>query len=193
EAKRFMEAKVTGTPLKEKAPQSLANAVVVFLKDKQNQGITAKVIGKYTRELARLREFCESKSVFLVRDLTRELLTHYSATWADVYPASLTRSNVRERLRSFLRYCWESEWLTRIPEISRITVQQTPTLPLSQEEYARLLDTFWATFADDAEKRKRVHALVQLMRWSGLAIGDALTLDRNRIIRDATKDIYRIV
>ena len=74
EAKRFMEAKVTGTPLKEKAPQSLANAVVVFLKDKQNQGITAKVIGKYTRELARLREFCESKSVFLVRDLTRELL-----------------------------------------------------------------------------------------------------------------------
>ena len=134
--------------------KSIADAVQVFLQDKRNQGITDKVIGKYTRELGRLRgEVCESRMVFTVRGLNRELLTHYVATWPEHYPASLTRSKVRERLRSFLRYCYQSEWLTRIPQSSKIEVDQSPTLPpLTAREYEKLLDAPFATFADDPSK-----------------------------------------
>jgi len=197
EAKRNLEAQLSG-----KAPadgellaeaQSLTDAIDTFLQEKRNQGVTEKVVGKYTRELARLREFCESRSIFTVKGLTRELLTRYCATWPEVYPASLTRSKVRERLRSFLRFCYEAEWLSRIPQLSKIEVDQSPTLPLSAVEYARLLDTCYATFADDPAKRVRIHALLQLMRWSGLAIRDALTLKREEIIHDATKKLFRIV
>jgi integrase/recombinase XerD len=196
EAKRNLEAQLSG-----KAPasgelltdaQSLTDAIEVFLQDKRNQGVTDKVMGKYTRELARLREFCESRSVFTVKGLTRELLTHYCATWLEVYPASLTRAKVRERLRSFLRYCFEAEWLNRIPQLSKIEVDQTPTLPLTDAEYTRLLDTIYATFPEP-NKAARVHALVQLMRWSGLAIRDALTLKREEIVHDNAKGLYRIV
>jgi integrase/recombinase XerD len=194
--RRDLENQLIGAPPTkpaEESGQTITQAVDVFVQDKKNQGITAKVIGKYERELARLREFCESRMVFTVRGLNRELLTHYVATWPDYYPASLTRSKVRERLRSFLRYCYQSEWLARIPQISKIEVDQSPTLPLTAKEYERLLDAPFATFADDPEKAKRLHALIQLMRWSGLAIRDALTLQRDEIIHDKAKKLYRIV
>jgi integrase/recombinase XerD len=196
EKRRDLENQLSGAPPSKTAAetgQSITEAIEVFLQDKKNQGITDKVVGKYTRELARLREFCESRFVFTVRGLNRELLTHYVATWPEHYPASLTRSKVRERLRSFLRYCYQSEWLTRIPQISKIEVDQPPTLPLSAKEYEKLLDAPYATFADDPTKAARLHALIQLMRWSGLAIRDALTLRRDELIHDKTKGVYRIV
>jgi integrase/recombinase XerD len=45
----------------------------------------------------------------------------------------------------------------------------------------------------DAQQAARVHALFQLMRHSGLAIRDALTLERDEIQHDAGKRLYRIV
>jgi integrase/recombinase XerD len=196
EVKRDLENQLSGAPPSKTTAekgQSITEAIDVFIQDKKNQGITDKVIGKYTRELARLREFCESRFVFTVRGLNRELLTHYVATWPEHYPASLTRSKVRERLRSFLRYCYQSEWLTRIPQISKIEVDQAPTLPLSAKEYEKLLDATYATFADDPTKAARLHALIQLMRWSGLAIRDALTIRRDELIQDKPKGLCRIV
>jgi hypothetical protein len=56
----------------------------IFLQDKRNQVITEKVMGKYTRELKRLREFCERTRVYTVQGITRELLTAYCATWLSI-------------------------------------------------------------------------------------------------------------
>ena len=129
----------------------------------------------------------------MVSGLTRELLTAFVATWPDVYPASSTRSRVRDRLSTFLRFCYDSGWLPRIPKLSHIKVEQVPTMPLTAEEYKRLIDTTCATFADEPERGPRVRALIQLMRHSGLAIRDALTLKRGEVIHDEAKNLYRIV
>jgi integrase/recombinase XerD len=71
-------------------------------------------------------------------------------------------------------------------------VDEVPTMPLSPTEYTRLLNTVHGQIAD-REQADRVHALFQLMRHSGLAIRDALTLERSEIQRDAAKGFYRIV
>jgi integrase/recombinase XerD len=163
----------------------------IFLQDKKVQGVTASVIGKYTRELARLREYCEQNRVYAVQGITRELLTGFCATWPELYPSSYTRAKVRERVRSFLRYCYEVQWLARIPTLPKIKIEEPPTLPLSASEYARLLDAIKITITKD--RQTQVHALIQLMRWSGLAIRDALTLKRTEIIEDKSKGIHRIV
>ena len=81
-------------------------------------------MGKYTRELARLREFCEHNRVYTVQGIARELLTAYCATWPSVYPSSTTRSKVRERVRSFLRYCFEAQWIARIPMLPKIKIDR---------------------------------------------------------------------
>jgi integrase/recombinase XerD len=193
--KRELEDQLSGRIPEVKAEQEQRDTqacIDIFLQDKKNQGITEKVIGKYTRELARLRTFCESKSVYTVQGITRELLTGFCATWPDLYPSSTTRSKVRERVRSFLRYCYEAQWIARIPPLPKIKIDEPPTMPLSAAEYTRLLDSVYGTVAD-TEQRGKVHALMQLMRWSGLAIRDALTLKRGEIQFDTTKKLHRIV
>lgn len=194
-AKRRLEDQLAGRApaVADNGGQHLSAAIDIFIQDKKNQGVTAGVLGKYTRELARFRAYCEGQGVYVIQSITRELLTGYAAKWADLYPAALTRSKVRERLRTFLRYCYQAEWLPRVLQVSQVKVEQAPTLPLTEKQYETLLDTCYATFADNPQRRDRVHALIQLMRWSGLAIMDASTLKRTEIIHDETKGLYRVV
>jgi site-specific recombinase XerD len=193
--KRELEDQLAGrTPTVQaaEAQRTVQGSIDTFLQDKKNQGVTDAVIGKYTRELARLREYCERERVFTVQGITRELLTGFCATWSDLYPSTYTRAKVRERVRSFLRYCYEAQWIPRIPQLAKIKVDEAPTLPLTADEYAHLLDAIYGTI-EGKERQTQVHALIQLMRWSGLAIRDALTLKRGELQHDKAKGIYRIV
>lgn len=47
----------------EQENRGIQACIDVFFQDKKNQGITEKVVGKYTRELARLKVFCEGRHV----------------------------------------------------------------------------------------------------------------------------------
>lgn len=195
EKKRDLENQLGGrtpAPQPEKETHEIQACIDLFIQDKKNQGLTEKVIGKYTRELARLQTFCEGKDLYTVLALTRELLTGFCATWPLLYPSTYTRAKVRERLRSFLRYCYQAQWLPRVPELPKIKINEPPTMPLTAAEYARLLDAVYGTVADP-DQRAKVHALIQLMRWSGLAIRDALTLKRSEIQFDKGKQLHRIV
>jgi integrase len=62
-------------------------------------------------------------------------------------------------------------------------------MPLSQSEYKKLLETIPKIFP---EKACKIRALVQLMRHSGLAIRDAITLKRDELTHDGKKKIYRV-
>jgi integrase/recombinase XerD len=176
---------------------SLDRAVEVFRADKANQGFTDDLQGRYVRELFRLKSFCERQGVYLVQGITREVLVSYQSTWAELYPSTNTRLAVQARLRNFLRFCFDSKWIDRVPKTSRIKAQEAPTLPLTKKEYERLLQTIPDTFSGHhrflPQKTATVRALVQLMRWSGLAIRDAVTLRRDEIIFDKSKKLYRIV
>jgi site-specific recombinase XerD len=108
-------------------------------KDKKVQGVSSDVQGKYTRELARLQTFCESQGVRTVQRINRETITEFCTTWADAYPSTITRAKVRERLRGFLKYCYEAQWLPRIPQVPKVQIDEPETQPLTADEYKRLL------------------------------------------------------
>jgi integrase len=82
--------------------------------------------------------------------------------------------------------------LDRVPKLSAIQPDEPPTLPLDEAQYTRLLKQIPAEF-EHAGKARKVHALIQLMRHSGLAIRDAVTLERGEIQWDANKKLHRIV
>lgn len=145
---------------------------------------------KYERELARFRIFAETRSKLFPSDIDGELLIEYRATWTKLYPSSQTRQQVQTRLRGFLAFCHAHGWLDRIPKLSSIEADEPPTLPLSKAEYEKLLKAVPKVFS--AEKAARVRALVQLMRHSGLAIRDAVTLERSEIVQDQKKNLTRI-
>ena len=108
--------------------------------------------------------------------------------WAEVYPSTITRAKVRERLPGFLKYCYEAQWLPRIPQVPKIQIDEPETQPLTADEYKRLLAAVpeavkptearlsklgnlrkWVdrNYAPDVTPA-RVHAFIQCMRWTGL-------------------------
>lgn len=191
--KKRLEAQLSGVPVTEPAsPQTLYQAIAIFKADKSNQGIGRDVLAKYDRELGRLADFADTHGVLTVAGLNRELLIAYQSNWPGLYPSSNTRQMVQSRLKSFLRFCYDSQWLDRVPRLSPIHADEVPTLPLTPAEYRKLLKTVPTSFRDRS-KAARVDAFVQTMRWSGLSIRDTVTLRRDEIIDDRAKHLYRVV
>jgi len=207
ETKRQLQDELAGRTPEANAQDNIrtvSEAVSLFITDKTVQGVSDGVVARYKSELGRFQTYCEKENVFTVLRITRELLTGYAATWEEHYPSSNTRASVRERLRSFLRYCFECRWLERIPAVPKVEADEAPTLPLTDAEYARVLKTIDAvrplrfdakgvTRLLSPETKTRLRSLIQLMRWSGLAIQDAVKIRRADIIRDKAKGIYRVV
>ena len=193
EQKRRLEDQLAGrVPTEPAEVRTLTDAIEVFKADKKNQGISGDVLNKYARELDRLRAFAEARRVFTVAGLSRELLIDYKAAWDSLYPSSNTRQMVQARLKNFLRFCYDSKWLDRVPRLSSIKADEAPTLPLTDKEYEKLLKTVPVSFPDST-KHRRVRALIRLMRFSGLAIRDAAILRRDELLHDTGKKLYRIV
>jgi hypothetical protein len=47
---------------------------------------------------------------------------------------------VQARLKNFLRFCFDSKWLERVPRLSPLKADEVPTLPLSAKEpYGKVL------------------------------------------------------
>jgi integrase/recombinase XerD len=182
-------AKPTALPSNHR--KTISRALELFLLEKKTDGLHASIVKKYERELGRFEAFAANRSKFFPPDIDKELMVEYRATWEPLYPSSQTRQQVQSRLRRFLRFCHEAGWMERVPKLSPIEVDEPPTLPLSKAEYAKLLHTVPKVFTVP-QKAARVRALVQLMRHSGLAIRDAVTLERSEIVHDAKKKLTRV-
>jgi integrase/recombinase XerD len=192
EAKRKLEAQFEGKPATpENEQQTIEAAIQRFLGRKRAENIDSQVVKKYERELERLSAFYAKKSKLFVSEIRLETLDEFRGTWEKLYPSTATRQQVQTRLRGFLRYCFDARWLDRIPRLSPIHADEPPTLPFSTQEYDHLLATIPGTFKD-AAKAKKVRALVQLMRYSGLAIRDAVTFRRSELQWDGQKKIHRV-
>jgi integrase/recombinase XerD len=171
--------------------KTIAKAIELFLMERKTAGLSASIVKKYDRELERFKQFFESHSKFFPSEINLETLVQYRGTWDEMYPSSLTRQQVQTRLRRFLRFCHNGGWLERVPTLSAIAADEPPTMPLSPAEYTKLLGQIPKEF--ESAKAARVRALVQLMRHSGLAIRDAVTLQKSEIKKDEKKKLVRVV
>jgi site-specific recombinase XerD len=208
--KRQLEDQLAGRKPEATGSREIQSAIDVFVQDKKVQGVTGDVVKKYERLLGRLREHCRDRGVFAVQGISREVITGFCSTWEEQYPSSITRAKLRERLRSFLRYCYEAQWIERIPAVPKFKIDEPETQPLTGEEYERLLSSVRAAVAKGDPRRKTeansgrrspdeeekqvviVRAFLQCMRWTGLAIRDAVTLPRAAMTHDAARNIYRV-
>ena len=180
-----------GLTIQATSRKTIEQAVELFVTDKRTQGITPGVIKKYILELNRLNDFMKSRGKYFPADLTIEDLTLFRATWSDYYPSSLTQIKVQERLRGFLRYLHELKLIDRVPRLSPIVNEEDPTLPLDKDQYARLLAATHTAF-EDGGVRVRMRGLVQLMRHTGLAMGDAVTLESAHFSHDPKRKVWRV-
>ncbi len=185
DVKRNLEAQLSGR-VHEKPANALllAQAIEVFEANKQAQGIKVRVLNMYKRELKRLLAFSETRGLFTISQaLTIDNLISLRTTWPAVYPSSYSRSVVQRHLNHFLRFCYNAAWIDRIPKLSRIKIDAPETEPLTDAEYKKLIE----------HATGKIRTCIKLMRWSGLAIRDAATLQRTDLSFDKSKGLYRII
>jgi site-specific recombinase XerD len=156
---------------------TIAEAVDRFLKDAESRGVRPPTVKKYRHVLEReLLPYCVSKKIAKVDRLTVDCLRQFRES----LPHALsTQQKKVEALRTFMAFCVDSDWIAQNPakKVKVKNVGLSPTMPFTRDEIDRLLKAC-ATFKGKGE---RLHALIGLLRHSGLRIADAVGLERSRI------------
>jgi len=174
-------------PAKKEEPVTIEQAVKEYLADARARDLADSTLSKLeTIFRKQFLKWAKSEGYSLLRELDLRAVQAFRATWED---GGLAKKKKQERLTGFFWFCIRAGWITQSPTLNlkRITVQQTPTDYFPREEYNKMLEATYRLDHGrdrgyDIEKRgQRIRALVQLLRWSGLRIRDAVTLEKTRL------------
>ncbi len=150
----------------------IGEAVDKFLADAEHgRKLTAGTMKKYRVLLAQLKTFVDQRGAWELHDIDVGFAREFRASWADGPISSVKKL---ERFRAFLRFCVTAGWMSSNPatSVSRPVVKTPPTLPLLEKDLAKALE-----HAHDPRWR----ALILVLRWSGLRIGDAMRLSADKL------------
>jgi integrase/recombinase XerD len=162
---------------------TIREALTKYFDDAEARHLAKTTIRK-RRELleGKLLPFCDAKGYTQLSELNVDALRTFRKTWKFAATSSVKRL---EYLRGFMRFCHESDWIDRNPAraIKPPKVSQQPTMPFEDAEVDRMLKTAkslaeWGSFGP------KLHAMVLLLRHSGLRIQDAACLERARLSND---------
>jgi integrase/recombinase XerD len=172
--------------------QTVREAVKLFLEDKNQQALSPNWEYKLKRELQSLDSWCVRKGLVLLSELKLQHLEQYRKEWSGV---PITRRKRQERLRSFFLYCVRHKWITDNLAVllSPIKVANAPTLPITKEQFAHAMEVAakYNPLAPDREwRRQRATAMLLLLRWSGLRLGDAARLERSALTKAGNLRLY---
>jgi integrase/recombinase XerD len=111
---------------------------------------------------------------------------NFRATWTD---GALAKSKKQDRLIGFFWSCVRRGYITQNPtlEMGKIKVIHVPTDYFPRDEFNKIVDSTYVYgaprggFIPLEDLRLRLRAMTLLMRWSGLRIRDAVTLEKTRL------------
>ncbi len=188
----FLDAELGRGPAPAKA-KTVEQAIALFMDSKRGEDLAANTLYKHTLTLNRLQTFCDTEGVFFVKDITLSHLTTWRASWP--FNSPLVKRSWQERIKAFFKFCTASGMTPVNPtqQLAAIQVkadEANPNIrPFEPQEYETILAT-----VDRAELRPevaaRVKACMQLQRWSGLSLIDAVWLAKDELIRDG--DTFRV-
>jgi integrase len=171
-------------PAKEEQPQiTVEDAIQKFLGDARARHLSNATLAKQRVLTEQLQAFAKLKGFSRIEQFTSDVVREFRSSWKDAPISALKKF---ERLRSFFRFCQRSGWIAANPveALQPPKVRQKPTLPFTGEQMEKILwasDLFSTNGRYRALNRTRIRAMTMLLRYSGLRIGDAVTLRRDRI------------
>jgi|HubBroStandDraft_2_1064218.scaffolds.fasta_scaffold13916_3 integrase/recombinase XerD len=173
---REMEAVgITGTG----APVTVEDAFAKFIADASARELRKSTLRKHELMKRNLNAFCQNRGLIFLGQLTVDEVREFRNTWK---LNARTSAKALERLRSFFKFCQESDWIEKNPAkaIKPGKVEDADVLPFDEPEVEKIVKAC-ATFNGNGQ---RIRALTKLMLASGLRIGDASTISRNRFVKD---------
>lgn len=134
-----------------------------------------------------LMTWATKKGLRFLSEINVALLREFRTTWTD---APLAKKKKQERIIGFFWFCVRAGWLSTNPTqgFGRIAVDQAPTDYFTRGEFEKVVDATHLYRENRWEQGEsngtRLRTLTLLMRWSGLRIRDAVTLERSRLEGD---------
>jgi integrase/recombinase XerD len=131
-----------------------------------------------------MEDFSGRRGLRFLVELDLDAVSQFRNEWKD---GPVSSAKKLERLRTFFRFAQRRKWTTKNPalDLKAPRVSLCPTMPYTSADVIRI---FAATdkYSDEMpatgkENARRIRALVLLLRYSGMRIGDAVNLNGERL------------
>jgi integrase len=168
----------------------VAQAVDAYLADAVSRSVESSTLKKLeTIFRKQFLAWTRVEGIEYLDELDLDTLLNFRSTWED---GPLAKQKKQSRVIGFFWACVRRRYLTENPAIGlgKIKVVQIPTDYFPPDEFERVIA---ATYIRRGERgggdvkanQARLRTMTLLMRWSGLRIRDAVTLERHRLNGDS--------
>jgi integrase/recombinase XerD len=182
-------------PQEKKEPATIKAAVARFLSSKKNENLAESTLDKLKTIFEKqFLTWATSAGLCYLSEITTAHLEEFRDTWKD---RALAKKKKQERLIGFFYYCIRLGWINENPAVrlGRIKADGPPTDYFPKEEFDAIIDATYIYqpkgWTECRNQPTRLRTLTWLMRWSGLAIRDAVTLERWRLNEKDELLLYR--
>jgi len=174
---------------------TVKEAVSRFLNSKRNENLADSTLDKLTTIFEKqFLAWATSYGFVHITEITTADLEGFRDTWTD---GPLAKKKKQERLIGFFYYSLRLGWIKSNPAVllGRIRADGPPTDYFPAPEFDRIIDSTYIYqpkgWLECRNQATRLRILTLLMRWSGLAIRDAVTLERRRLNENGELFLYR--
>src|SRR5579875_1132157 len=170
--------------------QTVKAAVADYMESKYGTNRRYETIKQEVTLLERqLLDWCAKQGIVYLGELNLDKVTKLRNSWKN---SGATTNRKASRLRAFFRYCERRRWIKDNPAelLESSKENSTQTDHFYPEEFDNLLDATyvshqWQGGRDFQHRSDRVRALLLFMRWTGLAIIDAVRFEKWRLKQDS--------
>jgi integrase/recombinase XerD len=155
-----------------------------FLADIEARRLHVATVRKYKLLNRQMEEYGRLHGLHFLDEFDLPSVSRLRSGWQDGPRSSAKKL---ERLRAFFRFAQKRKWVPENPatDLKAPKITLCPTMPYTREEMMRILaaiDKYKGHFPGrGSENAQRMRALVLLLRYSGMRIGDAVSLKTDRI------------
>ena len=152
--------------------------------DMQARKLHIETIRKYETLKSQMVDFAARHGLRFLDEFTLADVSKFRSEWSDGQRSS---GKKLERLRTFLSFGQKRKWIPENPasDLKAPKITLCPTLPFTHNEMLRILSAinkYENEFPSrGSENARRMQALVVLLRYGGMRIGDTVSLSANRV------------
>jgi integrase len=153
---------------------------------------------------ASLLWFCQEKGIRFLSELDLNTVREWRSAWK---VNALTRYKRQGQILGFFWFCERAGWLPRnyaaemTKGLGKIQVKAVQTGYFQPAEYTAIIDaTYLYSDRPSVDRHNsltvgghRIRALSELMRWTGLRIRDAVTLEKARLQQDPETGMWSVM
>ncbi|MDT8068032.1 MAG: tyrosine-type recombinase/integrase [Terriglobia bacterium] len=169
---------------------TVAQAVEAYLADAVSRSVETSTLKKLeTIFRKQFLVWTRIEGIEYLDELELDTLLNFRNTWED---GPLAKQKKQSRVIGFFWACVRRRYLTENPAIGlgKIKVVQIPTDYFPPDEFERIIAATYIRRGDRGggdvkANQTRLRTMTLLMRWSGLRIRDAVTLERHRLNGDS--------